>query len=101
MKDEFFAIHDQSMASIISTLKTDNTFCITGQKVDDFPLPSSPHWVPTTTTLDISYLLFTHLVCIFILYQKKPHNIKAHLPFVNGQPRQYSQTTNESQSFAD
>ena len=46
-------VDDERMAGIMSTLEANDDVGLLGQPVDDFPLPSSPHWEPTTTTLAI------------------------------------------------
>ncbi len=50
MKDVFFTVDYQSVASVMATLVAHNILSLFSQQVYNLPLPSSPHWVPSTTT---------------------------------------------------
>ena len=54
MQLELFAVDHDGVTSIVTTLVASNDFCIADRKSVIFPFPSSPHWVPTTTTDVIS-----------------------------------------------
>ena len=49
MKEELVLAHVDGMTSIRTTLIASYQVSFLGQNVDDLPLPSSPHWQPTTT----------------------------------------------------
>lgn len=51
MENGFFTVDYESMACVVTALVAYNIFSPFSQKIDDLTLPSSPHWVPSTTTL--------------------------------------------------
>ena len=51
MENGFFTVDYESMACVVTATVAYNIFSPFSQKIDDLPLPSSPHWVPSTTTL--------------------------------------------------
>ncbi len=52
------SIKNDRVAGIIAALIADNRIRFFAQKMNDLPLPSSPHWTPTTTKVDITCLRF-------------------------------------------
>ena len=65
----FFATDDQSMAGIVAALETYNTrWFLPPASQQSYPLPSSPHWAPITTT----FLAISHLT----LFQIQNFKIK-------------------------
>ncbi len=52
MENGFFTVDYESMACVVTAPVAYNIFSPFSQKIDDLSfLPSSPHWVPSTTTL--------------------------------------------------
>ncbi len=46
-----FTVDYESMACVVTATVAYNIFSPFSQKINNLPLPSSPHWVPSTTTL--------------------------------------------------
>ena len=50
------AVDDQRVAGIVPALKADNDVRLSATQSTILPLPSSPHWEPTTTTFAMAHL---------------------------------------------
>ena len=51
MEFESITVDNDSMSCIITPMETDHIMGITGEKSVILPLPSSPHWAPTTAVI--------------------------------------------------
>jgi hypothetical protein len=58
MANGLLSVHNQGVAGIVSALKPDNQVGADVRRSTTFPFPSSPHWVPMTTTLDMKKFPF-------------------------------------------